>query len=109
MGVRKNPKQKGDDTPMSIKGTPREEVVRKMGQLYRLNYKDAYYYCQVFDTMFDTLMRLGCEVTLPGVIKTKVKKKTKQVGENRRYVNKVLKGEAKLYTSKHIHEKEIIS
>jgi hypothetical protein len=57
--------------------------------------------------MFDTLMRMGCELTLDGIIKTKVKKKTATVDKNRKYMNKVLRGEMAIYYSKHIGEKEI--
>jgi len=108
VGVRKNPTPKGGDTYLSIKGSPREEVVKKMAKMYRLHYYDAYYYCQVFDTMFDTLMRLGGEVTIDGVIEVKVKRKSKQTEANRKYLNQVMRGEAKLYYSKHIHQKEIL-
>jgi len=95
------------ETFVSIIGSPREEALKKIARMYRISYKDAFYYAQVFDTMLDALMRMGCEITIEGVISTKVKRKNAEVEKNRKYINNVLSGKSLLYGSKYIHEKEI--
>jgi hypothetical protein len=95
------------ETYNSIRGTDRAKLIRRLGEDYRLNYVNAYYYAQVCDVMIDTLMRMGCELTVKGVMEVRVKKKNKVVDKNRKYINKAIKGEVRLYYSKHIGEKEI--
>jgi len=93
---------------LNDKDTPKGKLIKKLSQKYALTYEDTYYYSRVVDYILDTLMKLGCPITVPDVVEIKIHTNlsdSKQVKENKAYMQRVMSGREQFYYRKQLHKK----